>query len=165
MPFSLTIPLSSRAHTLGIGIHETCFPESRTAIQADSASTSVGGLHSIGSGQFPVGMGCDPQQPCSTWATNPSELRDWGQIKGSHLGKAGILSVPVAHLIATGVLYRRSDTISACLFPSRRTLEQRTLVPSAGMLIPRRVVILPDTEVTFGSSHGSCGLLLLILQG
>lgn len=95
MPFSLSIPLRSRVHTLGNGIHEACFPESRTAIQADSASTSVEELHSIGSGQFPVGMECDPQQPCRTWATNPchsgsksSELKYWGQIKDSHLWKA-----------------------------------------------------------------------------
>lgn len=138
MPFSLPIPLSSGVHTLGNGIQEAHFPESRTAIQADSAGTSVGGLHSIGSGQFPMGMGCDPQQPCCTWATNLSSLRYWDQIKDNHPGKARILSVPVAYLIATGVLYRmssftyRSDTVSACLFPSRRTLEQRTLMPSAG---------------------------------
>lgn len=98
------------------------------------------------------GMGCDPQRPCPTWATNPyhsgtksSELRYWGLIKGSHLGKACILPLPVAYLIATGVLYRMSIlhtalTVSACLFPSRRTLELRTLVRPAGKLFPWRAV-------------------------
>lgn len=112
MPFSLPISLCSSVHTLGSGIHEACFLESRMAVQADSASTSVG-------------RGNDPQWPCPTWATNPchsgtksSELRYWGQIKGNHLGKALDLSV----------LYRMSVlhtdlTVSACLFPSRRTLE------------------------------------------
>lgn len=162
MPFSLPIPFCSRVHTLGSGIYEACFSESRTATQADLASTSVG---------------CDPQYLCPTWATNPchsgtksSELRYWGQIKAGHLGKAGILSVPVAYLIATGVLSGISIlhtdlTVSACLFPSRRTLEPGAVTSSAGKLTPWKVVTLPDTEVTFGSSHGSCCLLLLILQG
>lgn len=64
--------LCSRMHTPGSGSHEACFLESGTAIQADSAGTSVGELHSIGSGQLPVRVGCDPQRPCYTWATNPS---------------------------------------------------------------------------------------------
>lgn len=141
----LFLSLCSRMHTHS-GSHEACFPESRKAIQADSASTSVGELHSIGSGQLPVQVGCDPQRPCYTWATNPnhsatesSELRHWGPIKGSPHGKAGILSVPVACLTAPGVFYRMSIlhhdlTVSACLFPSRRTLEPGTLVSSVGKL-------------------------------
>lgn len=115
MPCSLPSPLCSRMHPLGTGIHEAFFPESRTATQADSASASVG-------------VGCGPQWPCPMWVTNPchsgtksSELRYWGQIKGSHLGKACILPLPIAYLIVTGVLYRMSIlhtvlTVSACLY-------------------------------------------------
>lgn len=142
MPFSPPSPLCSRVHTLGNGIHEACSPESRKTVRADLANTSVGELHSIGSGQL---LGCwqatlsclvspGPQTP----ATMAPRALGAGTGVCSRAATLGRLSAPVTYWIAAGVLCftYRSDIVSAFLFHSRGTCELGTLCFQGGKLVP-----------------------------